>query len=180
MNRIIQNEIDPLCLYPSPDLEPAFKALRSAWPSFYVLLQEHFSLKSAPSFWLDMAPSANLGKEKAHKEEDVCHVTQQRFVLGFALFTTVTDLGDGRQTFNDMWCCAGKNWQSIQGQIYCWKSSCKMGEVSGGKNKVLSSAGEVLTLKWRNKFHCCSAETTYTLQWIVIWKCQQWHEQGKQ
>jgi len=43
-----------------------------------------------------------------------------------------------------------------------------MGEVSGGKNKVLSSAGEVLTLKWSNKFHRCSAETTYTLQWIVI------------
>lgn len=151
MNRVIQKKNDPLCLYHDPDLEPAFKALTFTWPSFYILLQEHFCLKSAPNFWLNMAPSADLRrkiskKRLTDKQKDICHVMQQRSVLGFALFTTVKDLDGGRQIFNDMWCYAGKNWQSIQRQIYYCKSPWKMGEMSGGENKVLCLAGEKMRL----------------------------------
>lgn len=50
-----------------------------------------------------MAPSADLGKEKAHRQTGrrmPCYAT--KVFLGFALFTTVTDVGGGRQIFNDM------------------------------------------------------------------------------
>jgi len=47
-NSIIQNENNPLCLYPSSDPEQAIRVLTSIWPSFSYLVSGSFLLNIKP------------------------------------------------------------------------------------------------------------------------------------